>query len=250
MAKSRDTIVASELGIPQGVCFRPCSSASRDLADIAARGIFEISSMKVMGSAKTSDRALAFVQKHHAGQMRAGGMPAWHHLLRVSNLLNQIFEKTKEGAAGERFLIPIAALGHDLLEDTKATEKEIAVIFGDGGLALIKGMTNRLGDKNHGPYIKHMTHAEEAVRLIKLSDLCDNYTSVTYNLALLGIPWTRSFFLPIVKPMHARVRKTKFSKYKRSATILIALVDAAERMLDEELKRQTDFKKNKKQPRK
>lgn len=172
-------------------------------------------------------------------------MPAWHHLLRVSNLLNYTLAETKEGPANERFIIPLSALGHDLLEDTNANEEEIASLFSERGLALIRGMTNRLGDKNHGPYIKYMVRAEEAVRLIKLSDLYDNFASVAYNLALLGIPWTRTFFLPIVRPMQARIVTTKFFVYKKSAARLIILVNLAAKILDSEMRREVGYGKNK-----
>ncbi|MBI5153234.1 MAG: HD domain-containing protein [Parcubacteria group bacterium] len=163
-------------------------------------------------------QALSFVQKKHRGQKRAGGMPVWHHLLRVSQLLEYVLTLTNEGTPKERSLIVLSALGHDLLEDTKAKEDEISVLFGKEGLKLIKGMTNTLGDRDHGPYVQHMVETEEAIRLIKLSDLYDNITSVTYNLTLLGEKWTTSFFLPIVIPMHQAVKTTKFPHYKKHHT--------------------------------
>ena len=183
----------------------------------------------------TFKKALRYAQKMHAGQTRAGGMPVWHHLLRVSETLGTILKETGEGSVAERKIIPIAALGHDILEDTKATQEEVGSVFGERGLELIRGMTNWLGDKNHGPYIKAMAAAEEAVRLIKLADSFDNFTSVAYNLTLLGEKWAYSYFLPIVLPMRQKIFKTRFVTYKKTAEKLMFLVDTGWNLLRAEL---------------
>jgi (p)ppGpp synthase/HD superfamily hydrolase len=122
-------------------------------------------------------RALKFVQKMHKGQFRAGKVPVWQHLLRVSETLAHVLSHTKEGTPAQRQIISIAALGHDLLEDTKATKAQIKNIFGERGFSLIEGMTNVHGDSNHAPYIRAMKGASEEVRLIKLADLYDNVSS-------------------------------------------------------------------------
>lgn len=182
-------------------------------------------------------KALKFIQKHHGGQFRDNGLPAWHHLLRVSRILSHTFDVTKEGNnAQENLVIPLAALGHDIFEDTKATEKEVEKIFGARGLVLIKGMTNWRGDEEKPRYIKQVCASEEAVRLIKLADLCDNYTSVVYNIKALGVPWTQSYFLPIVSPMRSAIAKTKFKTFKKSAAILMTAIERAVILLDEEIK--------------
>jgi (p)ppGpp synthase/HD superfamily hydrolase len=177
-----------------------------------------------MSSKPSFKTDLIFVKKKHKGQYRAGKSPAWTHLLRVAQTLQILFEGTSEGTASERQLISVAALGHDLLEDTNASKKEIANIFTSEGLALIEGMTNEKGDSDHGDYIRQMKSAPEAVRLIKLSDLYDNYTSIVHNRNLLKERWIKSFFLPIVEPMFGTVRKTKFVKYKKTAALLIAMI--------------------------
>ena len=111
------------------------------------------------------ERALKFVQKMHKGQFRAAKVPVWQHLLRVSETLAHVLSHTKEGTPAQRQIISIAALGHDLLEDTKATKAQIKNIFGERGLSLIEGMTNVHGDSNHAPYIRAMKGASEEVRL-------------------------------------------------------------------------------------
>lgn len=180
-------------------------------------------------------KALQFVQKKHKGQFRDNGLPAWHHLMRVSAILEHALAETKEGSSEERKIIIRAALGHDIFEDTDATEKEVLKIFGARGLELIKGMTNWRGDKEKKKYVRQVARSEEAVRLIKLADLCDNITSVAYNLKSLGRTWTESYFLPIVTPMRHAVVKTQFRKYKKTASFFIFMVGAAAVLLDNEI---------------
>ncbi|OGF62802.1 hypothetical protein A2662_02740 [Candidatus Giovannonibacteria bacterium RIFCSPHIGHO2_01_FULL_45_33] len=190
--------------------------------------------------------ALEFVKEKHKGQVRAGNVPAWHHLARVSGLLSFVLEKHGECGGQERSIIVTAALGHDVLEDTKVTEKEVMAVFGPRGSEIIKSMTNKWGDKNVMPYVKQVAGSEEAVRLVKLSDLYDNHISVVYNLHILGLKWTHSYFLPIVTPMRLAVTKTKFKKFKKTAEELVSLVNSAAFLLDGEIRRFEE--KNKKRP--
>src|SRR3989344_7497791 len=88
------------------------------------------------------EAALAFVQQKHAGQMRAGGVPTWHHLVRVSHLLQGVLEEYAEGTEDNRQAIVLAALGHDVLEDTDATRADVHSVFGERAAELIWGMTN------------------------------------------------------------------------------------------------------------
>lgn len=183
------------------------------------------------------DAALAFVQKYHIGQKRAGDVPTWHHLVRVSLLLRVVLAKYKEGNETERVIISLSALGHDVLEDTKATKDEVQAVFGDRGFELILGMTNEYGDENVEPYVKKVVQAEEPVRLIKLADLYDNITNVTYCLFDLGSKWTHSYFLPTVTPMYKAIQKTKFHTYLHTGEELKATVEIAFTLLEDELSR-------------
>lgn len=188
-------------------------------------------------------KSLEFVKEKHKGQVRAGDVPAWFHLARVSNLLEHVLGITKEGSFDERQTIFISALGHDVIEDTNVTEKEVRNVFGNNGLKLIKGMTNQFGDDNVGPYVRSITRSLEEVRLIKLSDLYDNITSVIYNLHVLGLKWTKSYFLPIVTPMRKAIVKTRFRKFKKTGKLLISMVNSSADLLESEIKRYARDKK-------
>ncbi len=178
--------------------------------------------------------ALDFVRRRHGGLPERSDGPAWRHLDRVSRLLEAVLGDAGEGSADERAEIAVAALGHDTLEDTPTTADELAAVFGPRGVALIEGMTNRFGDDHPAPYVKQVAGAEEAVRLIKLADLFDNCSGVTYNIGRLGSKWAESYFLPIVEPMIAAVTETGFAVYPRTAarlkdmvrTVRVLLLDA------------------------
>ena len=182
-------------------------------------------------------RSFEYIKKMHKGQFRAGKAPVWQHLLRVSQILKSSLELTGEGNLGEKFDIYFSALGHDLLEDTSAKEGNIRKIFGDMGLKLIEGMTNSWGDQEKPRYIKKVCNSEEAVRLIKLADLIDNYSHVSCTINLLGLKWVKSFFLPIVVPMKEAIIKTKFKKFNKTADLLCKILYISATNLDVEISR-------------
>jgi (p)ppGpp synthase/HD superfamily hydrolase len=166
---------------------------------------------------KTYKKAFLFVTKKHAHIRYANDVPAAHHLARVSERLAHLLTHYREGTTKDRVAIVTAALGHDLLEDTVVTKKELRSIFTKKELELIEAMTNEWGDANVRRYVKKIKQADEEVRLIKLADLCDNITAVVYTIAVLGTKWTDTFFLQTVTPMKNMVLKTPFRRYQKTA---------------------------------
>lgn len=183
------------------------------------------------------DAALRLVKKYHAGQVRAGGVPVWHHLARVSGILETVLADTGEGTPEGRADIVLAALGHDTLEDTEVRESELEEIFGARALSLIKGMTNTFGDDHPEPYVAQVAAAEEGTRLIKLADLLDNTMGATYNLYALGVKWCDEFYLPIIRPMIPAVTRSEFSTYPVAAEKLKGMVATVYELFLEELER-------------
>ncbi|MEK9152432.1 MAG: hypothetical protein AAB692_03635 [Patescibacteria group bacterium] len=197
-----------------------------------------------MDFADKKSAMLDLVQKYHAGQFRAGEVPVWHHLARVSGLLETVLDATREGSASEREDVIIGALAHDSMEDTTVTPAELRAILGLHGLALVEGMTNRFGDDHPEPYVHQVVENEEGVRLIKLSDLFDNCTSVTFNLYALGTKWNDEYFLPIVRPMISAIMPTLFHAYPKTSEILKAMVRASYANLLEEHRRYKEAGRN------
>ena len=191
----------------------------------------------------TEEKILEYVKKKHEGQMRAEKVPTWHHLARVSHILETVLEKHKEGTAGERQAIIRAGYGHDLLEDTKATEEDLVEFFGEDGARIIHGATNEWGDDDVRPYVEKMRHESESVRLVKLADLYDNISNVTYCLSALGTEWTSSYFLRVVTPMYEMVTCSPFTTYQKTADELKMMTQNAFSLLHDEFARHIDLKK-------
>jgi (p)ppGpp synthase/HD superfamily hydrolase len=129
------------------------------------------------------DRMLALARHYHRHQTRDGGtVPYWTHCDRVAELLRFLLERYEEGPPGERKTVALAALGHDLYEDTAIPRHQIIDEFGAAVDQLIEQVTNRFPAEPIDKYVQHLTAASEGARVIKLADLCDNCWSSAYAL--------------------------------------------------------------------
>lgn len=77
-------------------------------------------------------RAYAFGAKQHEGQFRHSGEPYFTHPVAVACILTE--QRVDDATI-------VAALLHDLIEDTAATKKQISEIFGDEIAGLVSGAT-------------------------------------------------------------------------------------------------------------
>ena len=77
-------------------------------------------------------KAWEFCVQHHRGQMRASGEPYITHPLEVAEVLAEMKMDSTAISAG---------LLHDSVEDTPATNEEIAAIFGDQVAHIVEGVT-------------------------------------------------------------------------------------------------------------
>ena len=108
--------------------------------DIAPRAIdlrFEALLKQVQANRPTEDislvrKAWEFCVQHHDGQMRASGEPYIIHPLEVAEVLAEMKMDSTAIAAG---------LLHDSVEDTPATNEEIAAEFGDQVAHIVEGVT-------------------------------------------------------------------------------------------------------------
>lgn len=120
--------------------------------------------------------ALALMQSAHKGQKRKyTGAPYDTHPFSVARIVNTV---TSDGPT------VIAALLHDVLEDTPVPPEKIRRLFGYEVLALVRQVTDvSLPTDGNRTYRKHLDllHLEKATakaKTIKLADLIDNSSSI------------------------------------------------------------------------
>ena len=82
------------------------------------------------------DNALRFAAEKHKGQFRIGGAEYITHPMAVAEIVRE---------KGKNIDCQIAALFHDLLEDTDATESEILAYGNEGILKAVKLLTKQKG---------------------------------------------------------------------------------------------------------
>src|SRR3954467_14066195 len=84
--------------------------------------------------ADTADirRAFAYAAEKHAGQLRKSGEPFVAHPLAVAKICAQLRQQPP---------VVVAALLHDVVEDTDATSSEVRSEFGDEVAQLVEGVT-------------------------------------------------------------------------------------------------------------
>jgi len=167
---------------------------------------------------------LALVRQAHQRQTRNNGrVPYWMHVQSVAQILEWVIERDDEiGDSMLREDLFLAALGHDLYEDTEVTSSSIRERFGERVDGWIRALTND-GDQDRAAYLDRILAAPEEVKLIKLADLLDNTASVAYGIHDLGVKWTGGTFLVIASEMGAVMRAARFERYPRTADALMSL---------------------------
>lgn len=161
---------------------------------------------------------LDLIRSAHSGQTRnAGRIPYWYHCANVAQILKtaigQAKELTDKGLLSD---MTIAALGHDLLEDTKVTIEELRQKFDDNVTDMIDALTNYQGDADTSEYLQKIATATDEVKIIKYCDLIDNTLSVAYGLHDVGLEWTRSFYMPIALSTEATLARSEATIYPRT----------------------------------
>ena len=140
MASARQAIPSDSPRVPPAATGEaappdPASHPSLSQPEIEKR--FEALLLRVQANRPTEDvslirKAWEFCVQHHEGQMRASGEPYIIHPLEVAEVLAEMKMDATAIAAG---------LLHDSVEDTPATNEEIASEFGDQVAHIVEGVT-------------------------------------------------------------------------------------------------------------
>src|SRR5262245_33213668 len=77
-------------------------------------------------------RAYQYAHEQHAGQTRESGVPYLTHPLEVARIIGEYVSDTE---------VIVAALLHDVVEDTSASQEDIATRFGQAVAGLVESVT-------------------------------------------------------------------------------------------------------------
>jgi (p)ppGpp synthase/HD superfamily hydrolase len=170
---------------------------------------------------KSYDRMCAVVRQYHAHQSRNGGrVPYAQHCERVAHLLRYVLDKTAEATGAQRENILLAALGHDLLEDTSIDRSSLSGQFSDDVAALIWEVTNTRGDNHVSDYVEKLRTVSDAALLIKLADLAENTMNASYAVHENGTQATRYWEEALMRPQYEVLRSRACDTMPKSARLL------------------------------
>lgn len=166
---------------------------------------------------KQLDSAIAFGATAHAGQVRRySGLPYILHPLEVMEILHQTVPDVSEDEL-------VAAVLHDVVEDTVVTAKEIERRFGSTVAALVYDLTDQFTKQAHPEKNRTARKRLERERLwtisaaaqnIKLADTISNNRSIVKNdvgFARVYLPEMRELLTGLGQAHPAMIRRAEAS---------------------------------------
>ena len=134
-------------------------------------------------------RAVEFARVHHGDQRRKTGVPYLEHLLEALQVL-------VEGAGIARPDVLVAAVLHDVVEDTPVTLDEVSAEFGPRVAELVGWVTiPALGPgETKSAYLRRLRDAPPDAVLVKLADRASN----VQTLRNLPLDQQRSYYAQTV----------------------------------------------------
>lgn len=159
-------------------------------------------------------RFLGLVRFWHEGHTRADQVK---HCTNVMRLLEQALDMEPVSPTTRQAML-LAALGHDLYEDSGIEPGQVAAEYGSDVDRLIEAMTERCGVDE---YIERMASGPEEARLIKLCDGIDNYSNLVDGGLLQSDP---DYWIGIVRrqmePMFDRITPLPFQQFPIAGGLL------------------------------
>jgi (p)ppGpp synthase/HD superfamily hydrolase len=130
------------------------------------------------------DKAIKFAREAHEGQVRKGSAePYVNHPIAVMEILRKHHpEATLE--------MKIAAVLHDVVEDTNRTQNDICINFGETVMHLVLWLTNpsnpKIATRNEKVEgkIRQISNSPVEAQIIKCADIIHNSFSSTENLGI------------------------------------------------------------------
>lgn len=126
------------------------------------------------------ERCMAFAKEKHKGQKRWGGEDYFdNHIMGVYKIAMDLMNRYGLGSAEHKYKILCAALLHDVLEDTDATEQDILDIHPDL-LRLVKALT-KIDGEGYDMFIERIAECGTYATIVKMADLTHNMSDLDKN---------------------------------------------------------------------
>lgn len=124
-----------------------------------------------MRSTYTIDLAIDFIKEAHKGQTRKGGGEYWKHPYRVAQRVDM--DRIHIDSINDS--TTVAALLHDVLEDTDVTYATLHRTFGEEVAGIVDLLSKTEEEEFRTKrYMARFRHVSERVKLIKFFDIMDN----------------------------------------------------------------------------
>ncbi len=183
-----------------------------------------------------TQKDIAFIKSFFGARRDLSFRLSWRHATETAYYLKTIALRTKEIDKVLLQKLCKACLGHDLLEDTSASESDIKKQWGDEVLTMIKEMTNEHGDMDFKDYITRLHKASEGVLLIKLSDIYSNITNSIKKFDRMDISWIRTFWFPLLKKYQKQLLSRNFIHYPKTGATIKKDIKKCIALLEKKLK--------------
>lgn len=119
--------------------------------------------------------AIEFVSNRHAGQVRPGGESQLAHVLRVAKAVVGYAEERHPGEADQADTLVMSAILHDVLEDTSATDSELAERFGGEVARTVRALSHVCEDEPDEDYLARVAWGGTVAIVVKRFDRLDNF---------------------------------------------------------------------------
>jgi (p)ppGpp synthase/HD superfamily hydrolase len=167
------------------------------------------------------------------------GTLIFDHALRVCALLRERLERFGHRIGEAEYAMLGAALFHDLLEDTDATEAEIEAVAGTATLVYVRELTLSFRKRSLAEAVRPLESISEEGFLIKLADIYDNCSKSRFLVRESGESFYRGFYLPLMREYLALTarRADTAVRYSEPFRSFVADIEVAYRRLEEMVNR-------------
>jgi len=163
---------------------------------------------------------LALARKWYGDKRNISGVPLILHVQDAAKSLQRNYKDIAEINSEHFRTLYLAALGHDLFEDTAVKKSEVEKYWGKEVVNLITLLTNMKGDADFTEYIKVLSKSKEEVRLVKLVDIISNLNNSLNTFKDLDKSWVASFWIPLLDQYNEKLLPVPWKKYNNLANSL------------------------------